>query len=149
MCSSDLPTVYGPGDSFAEDSHVMGALIGKFVRAADEGQPVVEVWGDGTQEREFLFVDDAVDGVLTAAARTDALVHNLGVGTAHRIAEIATIIAELSGFRGEIRFATDRFTGVRKRLLDVRAMTENVGWRARTPLREGIRQSIEWYRAHR
>src|ERR1700677_1648361 len=62
-----LPTVYGPGDSFAENSHVIGALIGKFVRAARDRSPAVEVWGDGTQEREFLFVEDAADGIIAAA----------------------------------------------------------------------------------
>jgi len=79
-----LPTVYGPGGGFEEDSHVMGALIGKFVRARRRKASVVEVWGDGTQEREFIFIDDAVEGIITAAERSDALVQNLGTGARTR-----------------------------------------------------------------
>ena len=93
-----LPTVFGPGDSFEETSHVMGALIGKFVRAARSGAPLVEVWGDGTQEREFLFIEDAVDGIIAAAQvlRLDAI--NLGTGRAYRVGDVALWIKDAAAF---------------------------------------------------
>ncbi|MDO8836194.1 MAG: NAD-dependent epimerase/dehydratase family protein, partial [Vicinamibacterales bacterium] len=90
--SGVLPTIYGPGDSFSEDSHVMGALIGKFCRAVDDGLDRVEVWGDGHQEREFLYVDDAVDGILAAAHRGVSPCLNMGSGRAVAIRTLAELI---------------------------------------------------------
>ena len=94
-----LPTVFGPGDSFAETSHVMGALIGKFVRAAQSGAPSVEVWGDGNQEREFLFVGDVADGIIAAAERSELDAVNLGTGRAYRVGDVAHWIKEAAAFR--------------------------------------------------
>ncbi len=141
-----LPTVYGPGDSFAENSHVMGALVGKFVRAALEGAKAVEVWGDGRQEREFLFIDDVVDGIIQAALRSDADVLNLGTGEAYAIRDIAAWIRDSAGFTGRIQQNTDRFVGVKKRLLDVSRVRQVLDWQARTPIREGIQHTVAWYR---
>lgn len=141
-----LPTVYGPGDSFAEDSHVMGALVGKFVRAAQDGAESVEVWGDGSQEREFLFVHDAADGIVEAALRSESDVLNLGPGEAYSIREITHWIKDAAGFRGRIEHNIDRFVGVKKRVLDVRQVREQLGWRCTTPIRDGIRRTVEWYR---
>lgn len=141
-----LPTVYGPGDSFAEDSHVMGALVGKFVRAALENQDTVEVWGSGNQEREFLYVDDAADGIV-AAALSDYPGHvNLGTGTAHSIRHIAETIAKHAGFQGRIVQNEGKFTGVHKRMLDVSLARSEIDWHAKTSLDDGIRQTIDWYR---
>lgn len=143
--SAVLPTVYGPGDSFAEDSHVMGALIGKFVRAAREGRDAVEVWGDGRQEREFAFVDDVVDGVLAIAERSKEPVLNLGSGRAHAIDEIVALIREASGFRGRVVHDEQRFVGVRRRLLDVSRIHREIGWSAATSLRDGIARTVRHY----
>lgn len=142
-----LPTVYGPGGSFEENAHVTGALIGKFVRARRAGSPYVEVWGDGSQEREFVFVDDAVDGMICAAERSQELVQNLGTGSAHSVREIAETIRRVTGYAGEIRFNTDRFVGVTRRSLDSTLMRHTLGWEARTTLAAGIEQSVRWYEA--
>lgn len=141
-----LPTVYGPGDSFAENSHVVGALIGKFVHAARVGAPFVEVWGDGRQEREFLYVEDAADGIIAAAMRADADVLNLGSGAAHSIAEIAELIRAASGFAGRIVYRTDRFVGVQRRVLDVAKVRELLGWTAATSLRDGLERTVRGHR---
>ena len=117
-----LPTVFGPGDSFAENSHVVGALIGKFVRAARDGAPEVEVWGDGEQRREFLYVEDAVDGILAAAQhrerrRAEPRHRPRALGR-----ELAEMIRDASGFRGAVRYQPHgRFIGVKHRALDVAA----------------------------
>lgn len=143
-----LPTVYGPGDSFAENSHVVGALVGKFVRAARSGAPSVEVWGTGEQQREFLFVEDAADGIIAAALGSEAEALNLGTGDAYRIRDIAEWIKEASGFRGEIDYRVEgRFVGVHKRMLDVAKVREELGWTAPTPIRDGLRKTVDWYNA--
>jgi GDP-L-fucose synthase len=140
-----LPTVYGPGDSFAENSHVVGALIGKFVRAARAGAPEVEVWGDGTAEREFLYVGDAVDGIITVALRSDEPALNLGMGDAQSIGRLANWIKDAAGFQGDIRYNMNRFVGVKTRKLDVSRMRDLLGWTAPTSLEQGIAQTVAWY----
>jgi len=143
-----LPTVYGPGDSFAENSHVVGALVGKFVRAAREGKPSVEVWGTGEQQREFLHVDDAADGIIAAALHSDEEALNLGMGDAYRIRDIAEWIRDAAGFRGTIDYRVEgRFVGVHKRMLDVTKVREVLGWQAPTPIREGLKRTVDWYSA--
>lgn len=140
-----LPTVYGPGDSFAENSHVVGALIGKFVRAARSEAAEVEVWGDGRQEREFLYVDDAADGIIVAALHSDADVLNLGSGAAHSIKTVAERIRAKAEFEGRIVYRTDRFVGVDRRVLDVGKMRQTLSWMAQTTLDEGLGRSVRWY----
>ena len=142
-----LPTVYGPGDSFAENSHVVGALIGKFVRAAQADAPEVEVWGDGTQEREFLYVGDAVDGIIKVALESNEPVLNLGMGDARSIADLAGWIRDAAGFQGAIRYNQNRFVGVKTRKLDVGLMREKLGWTAPTLLPDGLAQTVRWYEA--
>lgn len=143
-----LPTVYGPRDDFSETSHVMGALIGKFVRAAESGAPEVEVWGDGTQEREFIHVNDLLDGLLEVSSRAKVTeVLNLGVGGCEPIGRLAATIAGLAGYRGKIVFNSDRFVGALRRVMDSARITQELGWRPRVSLAEGIASSIAWYRA--
>jgi GDP-L-fucose synthase len=142
-----LPTGYGSSDSFAENSHVMGALIGKFVRAAKSGQPTVEVWGDGQQEREFLYVGDAVDGMITVAQKSKVDVLNLGTGQAYSIQRIAEIIKSASGFTGKIQYNPTRFVGVQKRLLDVSRIRQEIGWTAPTTMEQGIYDTVRWYQS--
>ena len=142
-----LPTVYGPGDSFAENSHVVGALIGKFVRARVGGASDVEVWGDGTQEREFLYVGDAVDGIVKVALESSEPVLNLGMGDARSIADLAGWIRDAAGFKGAIRYNNNRFVGVKTRKLDVSLMREKLGWSAPTSLPDGLAQTVRWYEA--
>ena len=142
-----LPTVYGPGDSFAENSHVMGALIGKFVRAAKSGQATVEVWGDGNQEREFLYVADAINGMITAAQKSEEDVLNLGTGQAYSIQQIAELIQAASGFTGTILYNPTRFVGVQKRLLDVSRVRQAIGWSAETTMEQGVYDTVRWYQS--
>lgn len=140
-----LPTVYGPGDSFAENSHVVGALIGKFVRAARARAAEVEVWGDGSQEREFLYVGDAVDGIIAAALRSSEPALNLGMGDAQSIAQLAAWIGQAAGFEGAIRYNMNRFVGVKTRKLDVGRVRDTLGWTAPTSLEDGIARTVAWY----
>lgn len=140
-----LPTLYGPGDSFAENSHVMGALVGKFVRAARAGSPAVEVWGDGTQEREFLFVEDAADGIIAAALHSDADALNLGMGTTYSVGHIAQRLKQAADFQGDIIFNANRFIGVKTRLLDVARARQVLGWTAPTSIEEGLQRTVRGY----
>ncbi|QDV55502.1 MULTISPECIES: NAD-dependent epimerase/dehydratase family protein [Pseudomonadati] len=140
-----LPTVYGPGDSFAEDSHVMGALIGKFVRAKLSNQASVEVWGSGNQEREFLFVEDAADGIIEAAMRSEVPIVNLGCGRAYRISDVVDTIVDVVGYRGQIVNNENRFTGVSKRVMDVSLAKAELNWTAATSLRQGVERTVRAY----
>jgi len=142
-----LPTVYGHGDSFAENSHVVGALIGKFVRAARTGAASVEVWGDGTQEREFLYVEDAANGIIEVALHSDVDVVNLGMGEACSIAQIAQWIRDAAGFTGEIAYNNAKFVGVKTRRIDVSRVREVLGWTAPTSLQAGLARTVAWYAA--
>jgi len=142
-----LPTVYGPGDSFEVDSHVMGALIGKFGRAAQAGDATVEVWGTGEQEREFLFVEDAASGIIEVALAPDDTFVNLGTGEGVRIAELARLVAQATKFEGRIVFAPQRFVGAHRRVLSVERARRELGWRAKTSLVDGIMATTDAFRA--
>ncbi len=137
--------LYGPRDNFdLETSHVIPALIRKMVGAHDE----VVLWGDGSPTREFLYVDDCAEGMLLAAERyegSDPV--NLGTSEEISIRDLAELIADLTGFSGEIRWDTSRPNGQPRRRLDVRRAEQLFGFRARTTLREGLARTIEWYRA--
>ena len=105
------------------------------------------VWGDGSPSREFLYVDDCVDGLVLAAERYDgAEPVNLGTGVETTIRDLAETIAELTGFEGEIVWDTSMPNGQPRRSLDASRATELFGFRARTPLREGLERTIAWYR---
>jgi nucleoside-diphosphate-sugar epimerase len=129
-------------------SHVIGALIGKFVRAVENGDELVEVWGDGSQEREFIHVDDVVDALLLVSdqpVRSDVL--NLGSSQSTSIRQLIEIIRECVSFEGEVIFNRDRFVGARKRVLDSRKISDEYGWQPRIELREGIKEVVDWYRS--
>jgi GDP-L-fucose synthase len=136
--------LYGPRDNFDLDSsHVIPALIRKMVEASDE----VVLWGDGSPTREFLFVDDCADGLLLAASRYDgADPVNLGTGVETSIRELAELIAELTGFEGELIWDTSMPNGQPRRQLDASRAERLFGFRARTPLRDGLARTIAWYR---
>jgi len=136
--------LYGPGDNFdLETSHVIPALIRKMVDSKGE----VVLWGDGSPSREFLYVDDCVDGLVLAAERYDgAEPVNLGTGVETTIRELAETIAELTGFEGGIVWDASMPNGQPRRSLDASRAAELFGFRARTPLREGLERTIAWYR---
>lgn len=139
--------LYGPGDNFdPKTSHVIPALVRKCVEAVERGDREIEVWGDGTPTREFLYVDDAVEGILLAAERynsSDPV--NLGSGDEITIADLARAVAEHAGFRGRIVFDASKPNGQPRRRLDVRKAHELFGFRATTTFEEGLRRTVEWY----
>jgi len=143
--------LYGPGDNFdLKSSHVIPALIRKTMEAQDRGETALHVWGDGSPTREFLYVEDAADGIVTAAeGYNEADPVNLGSGFEISIRELAEMITRLVGFKGDLVWETDKPNGQPRRGLDVRRAKERFGWQARVPFEEGIRLTIDWYRRER
>ncbi len=145
-----LPTnLYGPGDNFdPRSSHVIPALIRKCVEAMESGRDYIDVWGDGSATRDFLFVEDAAEGILMAAAAYDGGEPvNLGSGREVSIAELARMVADAVGFTGAIRWDAAQPNGQPRRCLDVSRAEQWLGFRARTPFRDGLQKTVEWYRA--
>ena len=141
-----LPTnLYGPRDNFdLETSHVIPALIRKMLESPDE----IVLWGDGSPTREYLFVEDAAEGLALAAARYDGPEPvNLGTGVETSIRETAELVADIVGFEGRITWDTSMPNGQPRRSLDASRAEELFGFRARTPLREGLERTIAWYKA--
>jgi GDP-L-fucose synthase len=143
--------LYGPRDNFdPRSSHVIPALIRKCVEAVERGDDHVEVWGDGTPTREFLYVADAVEGILLASERYDSSEPvNLGSGHEITIAELAKRIASCTGFTGRIVWDTSKPNGQPRRWLDVTRAAERFGFRAKTDFSEGLQRTVEWYLEHR
>ena len=137
--------LYGPGDNFHEtNAHVIPDLIRKMSGQTDQ----VVLWGDGSPTREFLYVDDCVEGLVLAAERYDGPEPvNLGTGVETSIRETAELVAELVGFHGEIVWDTSMPNGQPRRRLDASRASELFGFRAQVPLREGIARTVAWYRA--
>ncbi len=140
--------LYGPGDNFdPSTSHVIPALIKKFVDALESGAREVEVWGTGAATREFLYVDDAAEGVVLAAEAYDGREPvNLGSGMEISIRGLAELIARETGFTGDIVWDESKPDGQPRRALDVTRAEELFGFRARVDFIEGLRKTIEWYR---
>ncbi len=140
--------LYGPRDNFDPDSsHVIPALIRKCVEAERAGAEEIVLWGDGTPTREFLYAEDAAEGIVRAAERYDgAEPVNLGSGVEIPIRDLAEKIAALTGFRGRIVWDPEKPNGQPRRRLDVSRAEREFGWRAKTPLDEGLKATIEWWR---
>ena len=143
--------LYGPRDNFdLETSHVIPALIRKFLEARERGERQVVLWGDGSPSREFLFVRDATEGILLGAERYDgADPVNLGSGVEIRIRDLAVRIAGMTGYDGDIVWDTSRPNGQPRRALDTSRAEERFGFRASTSLDDGLRQTIDWFVAER
>ncbi len=142
--------LYGPRDNFdLQTSHVIPALIRKCVEAQRAGARHITCWGTGAASREFLYVDDAADGLVRAAeVLDDPEPVNLGTGMEITIRDLVTLIARLCGFTGEIRWDASKPDGQPRRCLDTRRATERLGWRAKVGFEEGLHRTIEWYRSH-
>jgi GDP-L-fucose synthase len=142
-----LVNLYGPGDNFdPETSHVIPALIQKMVGAKARGTERVVLWGDGSPTREFLYVDDCAEALWLAATRYEGSEPvNIGSGEEISIRELARIVAEVTGFQGEIAWDTSQPNGQPRRSLDVSRAREQFGFRARTPFREGLERTVAWY----
>ena len=143
-----MPTnLYGPHDNFnLQDSHVLPALIRKFVEAQAAGQSEVTLWGSGSPLREFLHVDDLASAVLVASEKYDQSVHlNVGTGNDISIKELATLIATLAGFKGEISWDSSKPDGTPRKVLDV-SRINSLGWKPTIRLEEGIQSTIKWFK---
>ncbi len=140
--------LYGPGDSFdLEASHVIPALIRKCLEAAERGDDQIVAWGDGSPTREFLYVEDAAEGIVLAAERlNDSEPVNLGSGFEISIRDLLTTIARHTGFTGRIVWDTSKPNGQPRRALNTDRAFERFGFRATTDFDEGLRQTVAWYR---
>jgi len=140
--------LYGPRDNFdPSSSHVIPAMIRKVLEAQEAGQDEVVLWGDGSPTREFLYVEDAAEGILQAAElydRSDPV--NLGSGCEISIKDLAELIGRLTGYTGRFVWDTSKPNGQPRRALDVSKAEQNFGFRAHTNFEEGMRRTIQWYR---
>jgi len=141
--------LYGPGDNFdPASSHVIPALIKKCIDARDSGSPAIEVWGTGAASREFVYVDDAAEGIVAAAECYDgAEPVNIGAGFEITIRELVELIVELTGYRGEVRWDPTKPDGQPRRMLDTSRARDLFAFEAGTPFREGLAATIAWYEA--
>ena len=142
-------TLYGPHDDFdISRSHVVSALVQKFCDAVHNGDERVEVWGDGTQKRELIYVEDQMLGLLMTVDNDDDLI-NIGSGIETSINDLAEKIKELTKFSGEIWYNTDRFVGAKRKVLNIDKAKRKFGWTTDNKmhtLEEGLNKTIEWYR---
>jgi GDP-L-fucose synthase len=150
-CAPVMANLYGPHDNFdLEDSHVIAAMVRKFVEAAERGDEQVVLWGTGNPSREFLYVDDAARALLLAAERlrTSEPV-NIGTGTKTRIRDLAAILQRIAGFEGAVVWDTSMPDGQPSRYLDVTRARELIGFEAEVALEEGLRRTVESFRSER
>jgi GDP-L-fucose synthase len=143
--------LYGPWDNFdLQSSHVIPALIRKILEAQESGRGFIEVWGTGSASREFLFVRDAALGIVEAAEKyDDPAPVNLGSGREITIRQLVQLICELCGYTGEVRWDADKPDGQPRRCLDTTRARREFGFEAATPLEDGLRETIEWYKSRR
>ena len=143
--------LYGPYDNFdLQSSHVIPALIRKVCEAMDSGKQCIEVWGTGSASREFLYVADAAEGIVRATEQYDgAEPVNLGSGNEVSIRDLADLICDVCGFEGEIRWDAEKPDGQPRRCLDTTRAREEFGFESSTSLREGLLQTVQWYRKNR
>lgn len=143
-----MPTnLYGQNDNFnLESSHVLPALIRKFVEATARGEQSVTLWGSGKPRREFLHVDDLAEAVEISLEKYDSEMHlNVGTGEDLTIKELALMISELTGFEGEVLWDSSKADGTPRKVLDVTRI-QKLGWEPKISLRDGIQSTIEWYK---
>ena len=143
--------LYGPRDNFdLQSSHVIPALIRKAVEADERGEKELLVWGDGSPTREFLYVEDAAGGIVTAAEKYEGdQPVNLGSGYEISIKDLSELIVKMTGFQGKLAWQTDKPNGQPRRGLDVSRAQEYFGWSAQVPFEEGMRRTIEWFKENR
>lgn len=143
--------LYGPRDNFdLQTSHVIPALIRKFFEAQERGDSSVTLWGDGSPTREFLYVEDCAEAIVQATERYNKPEPvNLGAGFEISIKELATLIADLVGYQGNIIWDTTKPNGQPRRSLDTGRARQEFGWQAKVSLEEGLQRTIEWYQTHR
>jgi len=143
--------LYGPGDNFdPESSHVIPALIKKIFDARDRNEKRIVAWGTGQATREFLYVEDAAEGIVLATEKySKSAPVNLGAGFEISIKDLVELICELTGFDGEVEWDASKPDGQPRRCLDTSRAEREFGFKARTDFREGLKRTIEWYRKNR
>ncbi|OGH14346.1 MAG: GDP-fucose synthetase [Candidatus Levybacteria bacterium RIFCSPHIGHO2_01_FULL_38_26] len=143
--------LYGPHDNFDRtSSHVIPALVKRVIEAKEKKKPYVKIWGTGTATREFLYVQDAAEGIVLATKKYDSTEPvNLGTGVETFIKDLVKIIAELTGYHGEIKWDATKPDGQPRRRLDVSKAKKEFGFSAKTSLKKGLRATIEWYQRYR
>jgi GDP-L-fucose synthase len=148
-----LTNLYGPGDSYnTQRSHVVAALIRKWVEAEIAKAPAIEVWGTGKPVREFIYVEDCADAIVLAAEKYNEVATplNIGTGIGTSIRELVETLSIVTGFRGRIEWNTDKPDGAMMKVLDVSRMKQVLdGWTAPTSLKLGLEKTIAWYRANK
>lgn len=148
---SVMPTnLYGPGDNFdLQTSHVLPAMIRKFVEAKEKALPAVEIWGTGAPKREFLYVEDLAEScVFLMNNYNSPEIINVGTANELSIAELANLVKEVVGYAGDLTFDTSKPDGTPRKLLDVSRINQ-LGWAAKTPLNDGVRKAVNWYLENR
>jgi len=145
-----LINLYGPSEHFHPDrSHALAALIRKFYEAKRDGIPEVVVWGTGRPVREWLYVEDAAEGIIRAAERYDDVEPlNIAVGRGYTITELAAMIQEIVGYEGRIVYDTTKPDGALRKTGDITHMKAVLNWEPPTPIREGIRRTLDWFVEH-
>lgn len=143
--------LYGPRDNFnLQTSHVIPALIRKAIEAQERGDKELVAWGDGSPTREFLYVEDAADGIVTAAEKYNGSEPvNLGSGYEISIKDLTEMVIRLTGFEGKLVWDTEKPNGQPRRGLDVSRAKEYFGWQAQVPFEEGMRRTIEWFKGNK
>jgi GDP-L-fucose synthase len=143
------PTLFGEHDDFhVSTAHVVGALIGKFVHAAKDGAPSVEIWGDGSQVREFLYVKDFVDALITLVPQLHRQVLNVAPGEGMSIRRLAESIARASGFKGALAYDPSRYVGVKEKFLNTSKLQSAFALKLAVDIDHGIDRTVAWYAAH-
>lgn len=143
--------LYGPGDNFnPASSHVIPALIRKCVQAVDEGYQEIEVWGDGSPTREFIYVEDAAEGILLATEKyNDSEPVNLGSGFEISIKDLVHLIADLTGYKGSFNWDTSKPNGQPRRCLDTNRAKNYFGFEAQVSFKEGLKRTVAWYQENK
>ena len=145
-----LTNLYGPGDSYnPERSHVVAALVRKWVEADLDNKPEIEVWGTGKPVREFIYVEDCADAIVLAAENyTDSSTPlNIGTGIGTTIRELVETLNDVTGYKGHLNWNADKPDGTMRKVLDVTKMKAALGgWSPPTSLRKGLEQTVSWYR---
>lgn len=139
--------LYGPGDNYdPQSSHVIPALIRKIAEAKRNNSPFIEIWGDGTSTREFLYVEDAARAIVQATKKYDKPEPiNLGSGQEISIKDLVTLISKIMDFKGKIVWDITKPNGQPRRLLDISKALREFGFKAKTPLEVGLKKTIDWY----
>ena len=143
-----MPTnLYGPNDNFElQGSHVLPAFIRRFVEATEKNAPTETLWGTGAPKREFLHVDDLANAVLIASEKYDSSMHlNIGSGQELSIKELAELVADIAGYKGEIKWDSSKPDGTPRKVLDV-TKAKSLGWSPAISLRDGIASAMNWYK---